>query len=624
MRYSRFVIMLTLTVFLFICNSEKVSAAEWNKTVPIAKQYKEALFNFEFDVEQDYFIEIVNPDGEITYKNQTESFISVSVKDIIKGTYSISIQAKEDFEVKVYVECQNTSITNVGDGNLTITSSFSGLQTYFRDGALMIKWNDTNLGKVTVEVTNPETMQKIAKTTVDGNSCKIDIPSNVKEIEVFIVPTSSAKVSGAGVNYTLTVVRDVNGSIEVPNVTLTNKDIVEVNLKFNTELTVVVLNNNVEVVRETFEAGNHTISVPLTATINNLVAYMIDEKGNMVSKSFSIEKDLVAPSININEEYNDMEIDTNTIIVTGYVTDASSFYINNNEADILSGGKFSCEIELEEGTNVISLCAMDEAGNETVLVFNVLYKKNRNSKIILFFIGFVASFAALLALVYKKRNVIKSEKNESDEELKVEDIELKKCSEGPKEKGDSKVEKVKKGAPNQKEHLQLKKMRNRQSVPSVIVLLIQIICIIVVFRCFIMPTYIKSGSMEPTLMTHDLVFYNKIAYEINDIKRGDIINFWSEEYGSYFSKRVIGVAGDVIEFYDGYVFINGAKADESAYLGSGIETNCLKKFTVPEGTVFVMGDNRENSIDSRFFKEPYISVDNIVGKYLGQIPNIFK
>lgn len=167
-------------------------------------------------------------------------------------------------------------------------------------------------------------------------------------------------------------------------------------------------------------------------------------------------------------------------------------------------------------------------------------------------------------------------------------------------------------------------MRERKFITEVILSCIQLGVLAFFLMFCVRNTIVASGSMEPTLMTHDIVIYNKLHYLFKPIERGDIINFWSEEYGAYFAKRVIGIAGDEIEFHDGYTFINGLQCDESAYIPENVETNCTKTFVVPEGTVFVMGDNRENSIDSRFFQNPYISVDSVDGKYLGTIPCIFR
>lgn len=146
----------------------------------------------------------------------------------------------------------------------------------------------------------------------------------------------------------------------------------------------------------------------------------------------------------------------------------------------------------------------------------------------------------------------------------------------------------------------------------------------VIFFCFLVQaTTCASGSMEPTLMTGNTVFYNRLAYINRDIQRGDIVNFWSEEDGVYMAKRVIGVGGDEIRFKDGYVVINGMIAEESDYLDPELESNMYDTyavFNVPDGYIFVMGDNREISRDSRFFDNPYIPVADVKGKYIGQLP----
>ena len=93
--------------------------------------------------------------------------------------------------------------------------------------------------------------------------------------------------------------------------------------------------------------------------------------------------------------------------------------------------------------------------------------------------------------------------------------------------------------------------------------------------------------------------------------------FYSEEYNKLFAKRIIGLPGDHIQFRDGYVVINDQYCKED-YLDKEIETNCTKEFTVPDNCYFMLGDNREKSNDSRYWKNPYIVRNDILGKYMGQ------
>ncbi len=147
-----------------------------------------------------------------------------------------------------------------------------------------------------------------------------------------------------------------------------------------------------------------------------------------------------------------------------------------------------------------------------------------------------------------------------------------------------------------------------------------ILIVLIVFTKILFACTCASGSMEPALKVGTTTFYNRLAYIRHDIERGDIIAFKSDEFGVIFAKRVIGIPGDKISFENGYVVVNGLLVDETDYISEDIETNCEKTFIVPEGTVFVLGDNREDSYDSRFWKNPYIPEDKILGKYIGAIP----
>ena len=127
-----------------------------------------------------------------------------------------------------------------------------------------------------------------------------------------------------------------------------------------------------------------------------------------------------------------------------------------------------------------------------------------------------------------------------------------------------------------------------------------------------------SGSMEPTIMTGSYTIGNRLAYFIDAPQRGDVIEFFhTDNYGNIYSylKRVIGIAGDTIDFKDGCVYVNGQCIIED-YIAENAETYAFKSFTVPEGCVFVLGDNRENSLDSRFWIEPFVKIESIISKIM--------
>lgn len=127
-----------------------------------------------------------------------------------------------------------------------------------------------------------------------------------------------------------------------------------------------------------------------------------------------------------------------------------------------------------------------------------------------------------------------------------------------------------------------------------------------------------SGSMEPTIMVGDYGVMYKNAYKHSAPKHGDLIVF--TYHGETCGKRVIGTPGDTISFQDGYVYRNGKRLKENYLPSSDTETICYQEFKVPAGSVFVMGDNREISYDSRAWDDPYIPYSHIKGKILFIVP----
>lgn len=129
-------------------------------------------------------------------------------------------------------------------------------------------------------------------------------------------------------------------------------------------------------------------------------------------------------------------------------------------------------------------------------------------------------------------------------------------------------------------------------------------------RSFVVGTYeIPSGSMRDTIQIGDRVFSEKISYYSRGPLPGEVITFTDPiEEEQTLIKRVIAVGGDTVDLVDGAVYVNGQKLDEPYTLGKpsypldpapGVSVEY--PYTVPDGHLWVMGDNRTNSGDSRYF-----------------------
>ncbi len=183
--------------------------------------------------------------------------------------------------------------------------------------------------------------------------------------------------------------------------------------------------------------------------------------------------------------------------------------------------------------------------------------------------------------------------------------------------------------------------------------LVIVIIVVLFIRTFLVQAYnIPSGSMKPTLLVGDFILVNKLVYKLSEPQRGDIVVFkWPVNPQIDFIKRIIGMPGDTIEVKGEKVFINGKEVplrfiskiqedgtDKLIYeeiLPNGVRHKiALYEYPfiprkdayyakIPEGYYFVMGDNRDNSEDSRYWG--LLPRENIVGKafviyFSGDIP----
>lgn len=142
--------------------------------------------------------------------------------------------------------------------------------------------------------------------------------------------------------------------------------------------------------------------------------------------------------------------------------------------------------------------------------------------------------------------------------------------------------------------------------------IIPAILIAIVLNLFIVqPTKVRGESMEPTLHTDEYLLVEKISYRLHEPRRGDVVVFkYPRDEQENFIKRVIAIPGDTVEIDSGRVSINGQPIVEPYLLQLPRESMPLTE--IPEGKLFVLGDNRLNSNDSRAFG--MVSMGEVLGR----------
>lgn len=170
----------------------------------------------------------------------------------------------------------------------------------------------------------------------------------------------------------------------------------------------------------------------------------------------------------------------------------------------------------------------------------------------------------------------------------------------------------------------VKRNRAKKAVSGWIITIALALLLAIFIRMFVFVVATVDGpSMRPTLATQDRLFVTKYTYTFTDIKRGDIVicRYNTVAYPDMYVKRVIGLPGETISIMDGIVYINGTELKEDYTIPSTPSDRYynMDAVYIPTGYVFVMGDNRNNSADSRMESIGAISADNIIGKAQARI-----
>jgi signal peptidase I len=155
----------------------------------------------------------------------------------------------------------------------------------------------------------------------------------------------------------------------------------------------------------------------------------------------------------------------------------------------------------------------------------------------------------------------------------------------------------------------------RQAIEWVVLIGTALVIAIVIKTFLFQAFYIPSASMVPTLKINDRVLVNKLSYKTHDIHRGDIVVFTKPPNEASdikdLVKRVIGLSNETVEGRENHIYINGRLLKEP-YLPAGTPISTFKPTTIPANSIWVMGDNRGESQDSRYFGP--IRKSSVVGR----------
>lgn len=166
-----------------------------------------------------------------------------------------------------------------------------------------------------------------------------------------------------------------------------------------------------------------------------------------------------------------------------------------------------------------------------------------------------------------------------------------------------------------------KKSFLREVLEFVIPIILAVAIALFLKNCVIANAKVPTGSMLNTIQEGDRIIASRLAYLNDDPERYDIIIFkYPDDESQYFVKRVIGLPGETVNIVNGIVYVT--KTDGTTIqLDDSFVTNCVPvgnfgPYVVPEDSYFMLGDNRNNSEDSRYWENKYVKKDKIIGKVL--------
>lgn len=158
----------------------------------------------------------------------------------------------------------------------------------------------------------------------------------------------------------------------------------------------------------------------------------------------------------------------------------------------------------------------------------------------------------------------------------------------------------------------------RKELKSILYTIVVTIAVVFVLKTYIIiNATVPTGSMENTILPGDNILGFRIAYLLDEPERGDVIFFYfPDDETQKYVKRIVGLPGEKVYINEGKIYIDDSEIplEESYLKEEWIAGTGPYEFQVPEGCYFVLGDNRNASADARYWMNPYVSEEKIIGK----------
>lgn len=182
--------------------------------------------------------------------------------------------------------------------------------------------------------------------------------------------------------------------------------------------------------------------------------------------------------------------------------------------------------------------------------------------------------------------------------------------------------KVKTSAETEVEEEETQKSKLREFLEFIAPIVIALVVAMILKYCVFANIQVPSGSMLNTIQENDRLIVSRLDYKFGDPERFDIAVFKNpEDEKILFVKRIIGLPGETVDIVDGTVYVTGADGKTMKLRDDFVAPENMDRyngtFVVPEDSYFVMGDNRDNSVDSRYWTTTnFVSRDKFVGKVM--------